>query len=586
MIGRDNLKLQKRWVLWKLEKKPGVEKPTKVPYMPDGRHAMSNNPATWSTFADCAAVVSKFSGIGSVLGEVDGVYVCGVDMDGCCDAATGKFTPESREVVIGLDSYGEYSPSGTGAHVLLIARLADDKPIVRPFPGCKQIEIKGAGFYFTFSARHLTKTPGDVMDRQEQLDSLCQRVLAATRDTSNLTLIIPQDEETKFQKLWAGDLSDYANDHSRADFALCLILARRLNGNAFLMDKQFYESDLYREKWDRVDYKWATIYKAIEAVKGEPILDDDDSGDEDGETEYIVDPLAGQRKHSGWFPKGEVSVIGGSSGVGKTSWAMPALESIREGHGLLGHTTAPRDYRVLLHDRSKKSMRRTAESLQLSAESMERVIRLSAGQQMRPPAEILEAAMTEAPGVDLWFIEGLDLWIPKMSDGGIVGTLLDSLQRVAMRHNACILATMGMPKQKGKDRYYGRDSLFGSAVMARKVETVVLLNFHDESGNNSVRRCDILPRLGAAERYFYRWDENGRFVLTDEPAKDDKTALGLMQLNVFAKYRPGDMILYSPELGTQSTFERWRLKALKDGKITRSGGHYWRPPDPGPKKAN
>src|SRR6185295_8091852 len=142
----DELKKQRRWVVWKLEAKPGQPKPSKVPYQTNGKKARNNDPRTFSTFAECEAVVSAFSGIGMELGLVDGVYITGVDLDDCCDAATGKFTSEAREYVIGLDSYCEYSPSGGGCHLWLVATLADDKPIVKKVPGCKQIEIKGTGF--------------------------------------------------------------------------------------------------------------------------------------------------------------------------------------------------------------------------------------------------------------------------------------------------------------------------------------------------------------------------------------------------------------------------------------------------------
>src|SRR5207245_1031588 len=107
---------------------------------------MPNNPATWSTYADCMAVVSEFDGVGIALGN--GVF--GVDIDKCADAATGKFTQESREVVIGLDTYGEYSPSGTGCHVLGLGKLPGPG-IKKPF-GAGAIEIKADGFYFTFTA--------------------------------------------------------------------------------------------------------------------------------------------------------------------------------------------------------------------------------------------------------------------------------------------------------------------------------------------------------------------------------------------------------------------------------------------------
>jgi primase-polymerase (primpol)-like protein len=273
------LEIQKRWVVWRLVQKPGKPKPDKVPFQVDGSHARTNDPSTWSTYAECAAVVSQFSGIGLILG--DGVF--GVDIDKCCDAVTGKFTAESREVVIGLDSYAEYSPSGDGCHILGMGQLpGDGKPIIRPFPGCKQIEIKGRNFYFTFSQRHLSKTPADLMDRQEALTALCKRVASAA---SSVRVAIPLDEEEKFQRLILGDMRAYADDHNRADLALCAILARRFSNNFFAIDREFRKSGLYREKWEREDYASRTILKAI---KGKVIFEDDEEPiEDDSPTEYL-----------------------------------------------------------------------------------------------------------------------------------------------------------------------------------------------------------------------------------------------------------------------------------------------------------
>src|ERR1051326_4906885 len=121
------LKLQRRWMLWKLESVG--EKFTKVPYQSNGRKAATDDPDTWSTYADLEPHVHRFSGVGLILGEVDGVCIVGVDIDKCCDAGTRKFSPESREVVIGLNSYSEYSPSGEGAHVLCLGSPA--APVVK-----------------------------------------------------------------------------------------------------------------------------------------------------------------------------------------------------------------------------------------------------------------------------------------------------------------------------------------------------------------------------------------------------------------------------------------------------------------------
>ena len=188
----DALEQERRWVLWRLE--TVHEKLTKVPYQPSGRKAMANNPATWHSYTECAALASQYSGIGLVLG--DGVW--GVDIDGCCDAVSGKFTPESREIVIGLDSYGEYSPSGTGCHVLGLGKLPGPG-LKKPHPGCKAVEVKSDGYYFTYSARHLSKTPPDLMDRQEQVISLYNRLLQS--NGKGLTVALPVDEAEKIPQV-------------------------------------------------------------------------------------------------------------------------------------------------------------------------------------------------------------------------------------------------------------------------------------------------------------------------------------------------------------------------------------------------
>src|SRR4029077_2982845 len=118
----ETLQLERRWVLWRYEQKPGAKKPTKVPCRPDGRRAENNNPDTFSYFAECERVSSSFDGFGMQLGYYPDAPtpIVGVDGDECVDP-DGRFSPESREVVIALDSYSEFSPSGTGTHIWCIA---------------------------------------------------------------------------------------------------------------------------------------------------------------------------------------------------------------------------------------------------------------------------------------------------------------------------------------------------------------------------------------------------------------------------------------------------------------------------------
>jgi primase-polymerase (primpol)-like protein len=52
-------------------------------------------------------------------------------------------------------------------------------------------------------------------------------------------------------------------DRSRADAALYAHLASWTNGNAARIDRMLEQSALYRPKWDRLDYKYATIRFAL-----------------------------------------------------------------------------------------------------------------------------------------------------------------------------------------------------------------------------------------------------------------------------------------------------------------------------------
>jgi hypothetical protein len=388
---------------------------------------------------------------------------------------------------------------------------------------------------------------------------------------------MPVSEEERFTRLVAGDTSDYDGDHSTADFALCILLAKKYGCNAFKIDAEFRNSGLYRDKWERDDYRENTITRAVAAVfKDTPVIfadPDEEPMEDDGETEFLVESLQGPG-NDGWFPLGELSLIGAPSGVGKISWAMPLLEKIRHGAEVWGHKTGKaRDYRVLLHDRSKKAMRRTARALHMSDEAMERIIRLTPDQQKRPPAEILQAAIEANPGVEVWFIEGLDLWIPNMNKMNGVAPIMDSLQRIAMRRNVAVIATVGAPKQKGKDRYFGRDALFGSSALARKVETVVLMSLHNEEDPNSVRRCWVLPPAGRAEVMYFAWAADG-LVLTDKPddVQDDNSALARMTSAVQSAFKADEPIVYRESLGPERTFYRWKKWAVERKLIVQSNG--------------
>src|SRR5699024_1488015 len=65
----------------------------------------------------------------------------------------------------------------------------------------------------------------------------------------------------KFKTLYSGDISSYGS-HSEADQALCNLIAPYTQDYEQI-DRIFSNSGLYREKWDRDDYKTNTIENAV-----------------------------------------------------------------------------------------------------------------------------------------------------------------------------------------------------------------------------------------------------------------------------------------------------------------------------------
>ena len=94
--------------------------PNKMPLspFPDGggklQPADCRSPATWGTFEDACRAIEQYGAKG--LGIQLGRGICGVDLDHCVE--DGELNALAREFLDALGSYAEFSPSGTGVHIL------------------------------------------------------------------------------------------------------------------------------------------------------------------------------------------------------------------------------------------------------------------------------------------------------------------------------------------------------------------------------------------------------------------------------------------------------------------------------------
>lgn len=254
MIPRE-LKEYKQWVCWKYIGQARI----KLPISPaTGKGASCIDPATWGTYrqARLAASRLRLDGIGFVFTAED--PYTGVDLDHC-RSVQGELEPRAAEIVRRLNSYTESSPSSAGLHILLKAYLPSGRR-------SKGIEIYSSGRYFTITGNHLDKTPDTIENRQAEILDLFFALGQPSHPRAGFSrppvAVTETDEElirrafqakngAKFQRLWSGDASDYDGDHSRADAALCSLLAYYTNSDQSRIDRLFRLSGLYREKWDR-----------------------------------------------------------------------------------------------------------------------------------------------------------------------------------------------------------------------------------------------------------------------------------------------------------------------------------------------
>ena len=111
----QELKEQGFFCLWRYEERDG--RMTKVPYQINGFKGDSTNRAAFTDFDTATSYIAGYDGIG--IGVFDDI--CAIDIDHCVE--NGKLTVMAEDIINRMDSYTEYSPSGTGVRILFKASL-------------------------------------------------------------------------------------------------------------------------------------------------------------------------------------------------------------------------------------------------------------------------------------------------------------------------------------------------------------------------------------------------------------------------------------------------------------------------------
>ena len=277
-----------QWVLWRYVWKEDKGKWDKPPLQPNGRFASSTAKFTWSPFKAVKEAYERglslnvdnplhFDGMGFVpakVSQAENNLQFG-DLDKCRDKETSQLSPEAKADLDLIKSYCEISPSGTG-----IRFIAKGVP---PYPAGKDggknggIELYQARHYLTITGHRLEEYPATIETRPGELNEFYNQHFVEGEDEPDQPKESPQptkltDDQIiglvskavnskKFKALMGGDISSYPS-HSEADQALCNILAFYTTSEGQI-DSIFRRSSLYREKWERDDYRESTIQNAL-----------------------------------------------------------------------------------------------------------------------------------------------------------------------------------------------------------------------------------------------------------------------------------------------------------------------------------
>src|SRR5262249_32731530 len=138
------------------------------------------------------------------------------------------------------------------------------------------------------------------------------------------------------------------SSQSEADMAFCRMLASRHNGDAEAIDRAFRASGLMREKWNRDDYREATIAGAVKSEKerqaSQPKPLQLSSGFRFAPIDSAAFDAASYRQE--WLVKkmlvaGQPCIIGGPKKALKTSIALDLAISLGSGGVFLNSFMVP-----------------------------------------------------------------------------------------------------------------------------------------------------------------------------------------------------------------------------------------------------
>ncbi|KYM54265.1 helicase [Fusobacterium necrophorum subsp. funduliforme] len=282
----DELKREKRWCLYKIIQRDG--KNTKLPLMPNGKPAKSNDKTTWNSYEDCIAALNR--NIGDGLGFMLGDGYIGIDIDKVSDEVFEYMQNKNANSMTanflrGISTYAEISPSKTGLHFIGKGEVPGERKRY------KNLEIYDKDRFFTVTGNVLKdRNRNKVINIDSELKPLYEKympkinVINSENKRNQITIFLKDDQDIveklfdrgyfsytgeDLRRIYYGNYESYFNSQSEADFFMLqrlLYYTADVEQAISLMEK----SGLKREKWYKrrgnTDYIHYIADKAISSI--------------------------------------------------------------------------------------------------------------------------------------------------------------------------------------------------------------------------------------------------------------------------------------------------------------------------------
>ena len=228
----------------------------------------------------------------------------------------------------------------------------------------------------------------------------------------------------------------------------------------------------------------------------------------------------------GWFQRGQVSIVGSSSGGGITTLLIDLFKRQFNKEVFYGHPTYGLNYLVVGCDRDESATRTTYRRMGYNPDSI--------------PTDFMPMTLLDDKAVlgilkriekrgeenipDIVFVEGADGLVEDPGKSQIVAPFMEGLRAIAHHYHIAVILSAGSPKMHIKDSFKsGRDNIFGSQMWTRKADTIITIHLVASEPTRKKRVVDVELRNAPSETFNLVF-KDGKLVEDEQTTREQKVA--------------------------------------------------------------